>query len=160
MKKEDLRKKLKAERQSMSEAGVVAKSAAITVRLLEEIDWSNVKSLHVYNSNMDWKEVDTVGFIKKLSSSWPNISISSPSINKGNPIPSEQFDVIVLPVLGFDAQRNRLGLGGGWYDKFLLVQPDALKVGLAYESAYVTEGIPAEDSDIAPDKIITETKTY
>src|SRR5579862_4484087 len=155
MNKEDLRNKLKLERRAIRQADVLSKSDAITSKLIEHFDWSNVRSAHIYSSVADWHEVDTVELIKKLTDYWPKIRVVSPSIDRDNLIPREEFDVIVVPVLGFDAQRNRLGLGGGWYDKFLVIQPDAIKVGLAYQSALIEGGVPKEDHDIPLDKIIT-----
>lgn len=35
-------------------------------------------------------------------------------------IPPEQLDMVVVPGLGFDADGNRLGRGGGYYDRFLM----------------------------------------
>ena len=69
-------------------------------------------------------------------------------------------DLIVAPVLAFDARGRRLGQGGGYYDRTL----DALKAagvvpavaGLAYAGQQV-ETVPAEDHDQRLDAILTET---
>lgn len=69
-------------------------------------------------------------------------------------------DLVIAPVLAFDAQGRRLGQGGGYYDRTL----DALKaagafppvVGLAYAGQEV-ETVPAEDHDQSLDAILTET---
>ena len=52
------------------------------------------------------------------------------------------------------------GLGGGWYDKFSAIQPEALKVGLAYQAGLIENGLPAEQHDIRLDEIITEQQAY
>jgi len=62
-------------------------------------------------------------------------------------------------MLGFDKTLNRIGYGGGYYDKFLANQPDAQKIGVCFEQGKV-EHIPAEPHDIPLDIIITEEKVY
>ncbi len=156
MKKDELRTILQRDRLNLSPKEVASKSAIITDLALGGIDWSGIHSLHIYSSVDEWGEVDTKDLIRQISSRWPFIKIIQPQLSRDNPLPSEKFDVIIVPVLGFDKAGNRLGLGGGWYDKFLITQPKALKVGLAYQAGLIENGLPAEPHDISLDKIITE----
>lgn len=64
-------------------------------------------------------------------------------------------DVIVTPLVGFDSSLNRLGQGGGYYDRAFAAHPGALRVGLAW-SAQSVEHMPAEDHDLPLDIIVTE----
>ena len=68
-------------------------------------------------------------------------------------------DIIIVPLLAFDENKNRLGYGGGYYDRTLALYPNAKKIGLAYE-AQKFEYIPSEKYDIKLDTIITEEKIY
>lgn len=156
MKKDELRSILRQSRESLSAEEVADRSTRLTQIALDEIDWSTVHSLHIYSSVDEWREVDTKDLIRKLSSQWPGIKIVQPTLMRDNPIPKEKFDVIVVPVLGFDKDLHRLGLGGGWYDKFLATQPQALKVGLAYHFGFIKDGFAHETHDIPLDIIITE----
>jgi 5-formyltetrahydrofolate cyclo-ligase len=69
-------------------------------------------------------------------------------------------DLIIAPVLAFDAQGRRLGQGGGYYDRTLAALQAAGKsppvVGLAYAGQEV-EAIPSEDHDQRLGAILTET---
>ena len=65
-------------------------------------------------------------------------------------------DVIIAPLLGFDQRMNRLGQGGGYYDRAFARHPDALRVGLAW-SAQELDDVPADPWDLPPDMILTET---
>lgn len=64
-------------------------------------------------------------------------------------------DAIIAPLVGFDGALNRLGQGGGYYDRAFAAYPDALRIGLGW-SAQQIERIPAEDHDLPLDIIVTE----
>ena len=71
------------------------------------------------------------------------------------PVDPKDIDVILVPGLAFDRNRNRLGHGKGFYDRFLRsVKDDAIKIALAYDFQ-ILDSIPAEDWDIPMDLIIT-----
>lgn len=64
-------------------------------------------------------------------------------------------DVIIVPGRFFDRTGNRIGRGGGHYDKFLSQYMDSVFVGIALDEA-LTRVIPYETHDIKMDIIITE----
>lgn len=68
--------------------------------------------------------------------------------------------VILLPGVAFDEDKNRLGYGGGYYDRFLEKHPQIFKIMLAYELEKTEEKLPADSFDVKSDIIITELKTY
>ena len=71
----------------------------------------------------------------------------------------EALDVVVLPGLLFDRNGNRLGYGGGYYDRFLATQaPQALRVGLAFARQLADAPIPAEPHDMRLDMLVTEAE--
>lgn len=76
------------------------------------------------------------------------------------PITAELIDpqVIVLPLLAFDAAGHRLGYGGGFYDRTLASlrsRHPVLAVGFAY-AAQQTDSVPVEPTDARLDAIVTE----
>lgn len=72
-------------------------------------------------------------------------------------VDAEKIDCVVVPGAAFDVSGNRLGLGGGYYDKFLPSAVNAKKIALAYDFQIVTE-IPVEPHDSPVDIIITEKR--
>ncbi len=60
----------------------------------------------------------------------------------------------IVPALSFDLQGNRLGYGGGYYDRFLEYH-SVKTIGLCY-SRCIHPHLPAEDYDIKIDNILTE----
>jgi 5-formyltetrahydrofolate cyclo-ligase len=72
------------------------------------------------------------------------------------------LDIIFMPLVAFDAQGNRMGMGGGYYDRSLakLYRHDKpwhrpVRMGVAYSWQQV-ESIPVEKWDIPLDAIATE----
>lgn len=65
-------------------------------------------------------------------------------------------DLIVTPLLAFDASGGRLGQGGGYYDRTFAVRPDAIRIGFAYAGQKV-ERLELEAHDIRLDGVLTET---
>jgi len=69
------------------------------------------------------------------------------------------LELIFLPLTAFDLQGNRLGMGGGFYDRTLahLSIKKPLLVGLAYDFQQVT-ACPVESFDQPLDMILTPTR--
>ena len=64
-------------------------------------------------------------------------------------------DIILTPLVAFDAALNRLGQGAGYYDRAFLAFPDAWRVGIAWSIQQV-EALPADPWDVPLHAIATE----
>ncbi|MDP3369583.1 MAG: 5-formyltetrahydrofolate cyclo-ligase [Brevundimonas sp.] len=65
-------------------------------------------------------------------------------------------DLILTPLLAFDAGGGRLGQGGGYYDRTFAALPHAARVGFAYAGQEVDD-LPVEAHDIRLHGVLTET---
>ncbi len=66
------------------------------------------------------------------------------------------LDLVILPGVAFDGQGNRLGRGGGYFDRFLSRVPARVpRVGLAFRFQVVAK-LPRETHDQPVSKVITE----
>lgn len=76
---------------------------------------------------------------------------------------TQRLDLILMPLVGFDVQGGRLGMGGGFYDRTLALKPAEFNrpklVGLAHECQKV-EHLPLEAWDIPLAGIITPKNVY
>ena len=78
-------------------------------------------------------------------------------IGTGEPIELSEFDLILMPLIAFDNQGNRIGMGAGFYDRaFAGIAIRPLLIGLAYD--FQKKSIPAEAWDVPIDVIITNQK--
>ena len=66
-------------------------------------------------------------------------------------------DVILAPLVGFDRGMNRLGQGGGYYDRAFARFPDALRIGVAW-SVQELDAVPADPWDLPLHMILTEVE--
>ena len=98
-------------------------------------------------------------YIKDLSN-----DMSPGSFDIMEPIPSEctpasykDIDIVLVPGVSFDRDLNRLGYGGGFYDKLLEKLPAyLLRIALAFD-LQIVDNIPVMEHDLKVDMIITET---
>lgn len=75
-------------------------------------------------------------------------------------VPPERIDLMLVPGVGFDKARNRMGYGAGCYDRYLpLMRDDAPKIGVCYDCQLVEE-LPVEDTDRPLDVIITPSIAF
>jgi 5-formyltetrahydrofolate cyclo-ligase len=70
----------------------------------------------------------------------------------------DEIDLVIVPGLAFDPQGNRIGFGGGFYDRFLS-EIRAPKIALAY-SFQVVEKIEEGPHDVRMDKVVTDERVY
>ena len=86
--------------------------------------------------------------------------IAEPQLGR-NPLAAVwTLDIILLPLVGFDRHGNRLGMGGGFYDRTLARLPHnhmkrPLLIGLAHHCQEI-ERLPTQSWDIPLDIIVTD----
>ena len=67
--------------------------------------------------------------------------------------------LMVMPGVAFDPENNRVGYGGGFYDKYLEKHPNLHAIAIAFELQMYRE-LPFEEHDIKPEKVVTEKQSY
>ncbi len=164
-----LRRQLQQARLMLTPEQRVAKSAAINDQLREVVNWASVATLHFFKPIERLGEVDLTAFITTLESEYPGIKLFTSkqfdkewktfSLDDAEHVTPLHFDVIIVPMLGFDDTLQRIGYGGGFYDRFLDTQPQAKKIGVCFELGKI-DHVPTEPHDIPLDTIVTEVRAY
>ena len=101
-------------------------------------------------------EPDAGGFVAWCRATGKTVVV--PEGHRGAPLPEqpERFDLIVVPGLAFTAAGDRLGQGGGWYDRVLdAVRSDCSTIGVAFHEQIV-EALPVEAHDRRVGIVITD----
>ncbi|PWK28873.1 5-formyltetrahydrofolate cyclo-ligase [Arcicella aurantiaca] len=163
MNKSSLRKYYLAKRKTLSPEEVKSKSEEIKDLFFQEINLESVEYLHIFLPIEKQNEIDTFLIIKELKRNYAKIKmvvsriipstfemqhflldeenltknhwgILEPSGENLTEIQPNQIDLVIIPLLIFDQQGNRVGYGKGFYDRFLnQCRPETLKVGICLE---------------------------
>jgi 5-formyltetrahydrofolate cyclo-ligase len=87
--------------------------------------------------------------------------IAEPSVRRRAPIPPWGLDLVLLPLVAFDGEGNRLGMGGGYYDRtFAYLHHRQLwrspqLIGLAHDFQRV-DRLPAQHWDVPLQGVATD----
>jgi 5-formyltetrahydrofolate cyclo-ligase len=163
MDKATLRKYYTTKRKALSSREIDKESKQICDLFFQEIDLNAIKFLHVFLPIKKQNEIDTFLIIRRLQEEYPQINIIvsrsdlanfemqhfileeqnlvenkwgilEPSQANSREVQPQEIDLVIIPLLVFDKQGNRVGYGKGFYDRFLQkCSPKAQKVGLCLE---------------------------
>jgi 5-formyltetrahydrofolate cyclo-ligase len=85
-------------------------------------------------------------------------NIPEPQDSSLRPYDPETIDLLIVPGVAFDLSGNRLGYGGGYYDRFFeLLKPKTPLVSLVFDMQ-ICEKVPVEEWDRPVDVIVTEKR--
>ena len=87
------------------------------------------------------------------------MGIAEPIIEKSQIIDPADVDIVICPIVAFDQNKNRMGYGGGYYDRYLPQCKKALRIGIAFEAQRVDK-VLTDRYDQTMDIIISEEKVY
>lgn len=89
------------------------------------------------------------------------LKILEPKLDVRNVLPLDRLDVLVTPLVAFDEQGQRLGMGGGFYDRTLQnwQRHGLWPVGLAHDCQQVP-ALPAEEWDIPLPAVVTPSRLW
>jgi 5-formyltetrahydrofolate cyclo-ligase len=87
-----------------------------------------------------------------------------PDVGDDEMLAPQELDLVLAPLVVFDAARSRIGMGGGYYDRSFAFRKDPARpapvlIGVAHELQKV-ERIEPESWDVRLDKIVTDAATY
>ncbi|MCL4580676.1 5-formyltetrahydrofolate cyclo-ligase [Fusobacterium nucleatum YWH7199] len=175
MNKKEARTLIKEKRTKLSQAYIDVASDKIFEKLLQNEDFKNAK---VVMSYMDFKNEVKTDKINDFIKNSGKILLLPKVIDKetmiaiedknqyiispfGNKEPNGEeykgsIDVIITPGVAFDKDKNRVGFGRGYYDRFFVKYPNAKKIAIAFEEQIIDEGIETDKYDKKVDILITE----
>ncbi len=180
MTKAQLRSEAKARRQAYVAALSVAERCAAAVMLAENVEWQLGEARTVAVYLPIGSEIDTLPIIERLARrgvamALPHVTVRRGSLRflawaPGDALPAGPMglrqpaadapevrpDVVLTPLLAFDARLHRLGYGAGHYDRVFAALPDARRIGLAWAVQRVA-ALPDEAWDVPLHGVITET---
>ena len=108
--------------------------------------------IHPYQKRLLWFSKDTNLWIKN------RFQILEPKMIPKEILAPWEIDVVIIPVLGFNREKYRLGMGGGFYDtSFSFKKNNLLLIGIAFDEQ-LSEGFKNSAWDLKLNYIITPSK--
>jgi len=184
MLKSDLRKSYKSKRKELSENSLAELSGQIASNLKENFEQADIT--HIFLSIEKFQEVNTNPIIENLRHNDLITCTGITDFNKGTmntvafteeieikisdfgvpepiggpAIDNLEIDRVIIPLLAYDNNGNRVGYGKGFYDRFLAsCRPDVEKVGLSFfEPVSVISDV--NENDIKLDFCVTPKRIY
>ena len=164
---------------SVSEREAFSDSICLTLAALEPM----IRAETIFSYMAAWDEVDLNGLHEWAAARgkqvcWPvtyshglmeaavpdapdafikgKFDILSPDPERSRIIPPEKIDIALVPCVGFDEAGNRLGHGGGYYDRYLPRCPQAVKILVAFEAQRL-DTVCVDERDVSVDFTVTES---
>jgi 5-formyltetrahydrofolate cyclo-ligase len=85
--------------------------------------------------------------------------IPEPEVSHDLALPVEELDLIIIPLVAFDARCTRLGMGAGYYDRTLEKKKNGVFIGVAYQFQRV-DFLEPQPWDVPLDAVITQKAIY
>lgn len=165
MNKNDIRKLYLTKRLALSSDEVKQLSRKIAGHFIKQFPAEIVRALHTYIPITSKNEPDTRLITDLLGRNVPNINPTWDDPNGHAMIVKqlrERFapSHVIVPLLAVDSEGNRIGFGGGYYDKFLShFDGKVVKIGLSFFKPGVGR-FPVEPHDIGLDYCVTPDGIY
>ena len=175
MDKKELRRSIRDRKRAMTEEEIVSRSEALGRLFIASEAYKNAKTIYgylPYNQEVrtvpmleqalrDGKKVavpkcygDEMRFIymddlSKVAPGYADI----PEPIADDPVAEDKTALVLMPGMAFTEKGDRMGYGGGFYDKFLAAEPEHPTVALCYAFQMV-ESLPTEEYDIPVDRVV------
>ena len=175
MTKQELRAAIRTQKRAMTLTQIEEKSAALAEQLFATEQYRQAKTLYgylpynqevrtvpileqalrdgkrvavpkVYGDEMRFLYIEDLSLVEKSS-----FGIPEPIAD--GPVAMEEDALILMPGLAFDPRGNRMGYGGGYYDKYLQAQPNHPTVALCYDFQMLPQ-LDTQDHDVPVDLVL------
>lgn len=175
MDKKELRRQIKEKKRQMTPQQITRASALLCEMLAATVQYCQAKTVYgylpynqevrtiplleralregkrvavpkIYGDEMKFIYLDDLAQVEKNS-----YGIPEPVLD--GPVADDTTALVLMPGLAFTKAGDRMGYGGGFYDKFLSCEPDHPTVALCYEFQIV-DRIPTDDYDIPVDLVL------
>ena len=175
MDKKALRKEIREKKRAMAQEEIISRSEKLGELFLSSEAYRNAKTVYgylPYNQEVrtvpileqalkDGKKVavpkiygDTMKFLylDDLSKVEKN-SMGIPEPVADTPVAEDKTALVLMPGVAFTKKGDRMGYGGGFYDRFLAEEPNHPTLALCYDFQIV-EHLPTEEFDIPVDTVL------
>ena len=175
MNKKELRSVIRAQKRAMTEEMIVQKSEKLGELFAASELYKNAKAIYGYLPYN--QEVRTVPMLEQALKDGKKVAVPKcygeemrfiwmddlSKVEKGyanipepiadEPVADDKTALVLMPGLAFDPKGNRMGYGGGFYDKFLAAEPGHPTLALCYDFQML-EHLETEAHDLPVDVVL------
>ena len=175
MDKKELRAMIRAQKRAMTEQEIESKSQRLTELFLATDAYRQAKTIYGYLPYN--QEVRTEALLEQALRDGKRVAVPKcygdemrfiylddlSKVEKGycgipepvddEPLGDDPTALVLMPGLAFDKEGHRIGYGGGFYDKFLMQEPEHPTLALCYDFQMLPE-LHTEEFDIPVDRVI------
>ena len=175
MDKKELRAMIRAQKRAMTEQEIESKSKRLTELFLATDTYRQAKTIYGYLPYN--QEVRTEALLEQALRDGKRVAVPKcygdemrfiylddlSKVEKGycgipepvddEPVGDDPTALVLMPGLAFDEEGHRIGYGGGFYDKFLMQEPEHPTLALCYDFQMLPE-LHTEEFDIPVDRVI------
>ena len=175
MDKKELRAQIRQMKRAMTEQQIVAASAKLGELFVNTTQYQNAKTIYGYLPYN--QEVRTVPMLERAIRDGKRVAVPKvygddmkfiymddlSQVAKGyagipepiadGPVAQDKTALVLMPGLAFDPQGHRIGYGGGFYDRFLAMEPEHPTLALCYDFQMLPS-LETEAFDIPVDQVL------
>lgn len=175
MDKKTLRKKIREQKRAMTPEQIETASAKLVEMFLQTELYRDAKTIYGYLPYN--QEVRTVPILEQALSDGKRVAVPKvygeemkflyltdltqvetgyagiPEPIADEPVGDDPTALVLMPGIAFTKEGQRIGYGGGFYDKFLAAEPDHPTIALCYDFQMVDQ-LPTEEFDIPVDLVL------
>ncbi|MDH5353545.1 MAG: 5-formyltetrahydrofolate cyclo-ligase [Gammaproteobacteria bacterium] len=147
-------------------AGCIAAYFAVNgeIGLDPVIDHALSAGKKIYLPNLDQKSLRFSPYFRQQKMRINKFRLPEPDVGEDKMLQPDELDLVLAPLVVFDDNRNRVGMGGGFYDRSFAFRKQAgndkpVLIGVAHEMQKVDRLVP-EDWDVRLDMIVTDQSIY
>ena len=175
MDKKELRRQIREQKRMMTEQQIVSASEKLGELFAQCAAYQQAKTIYGYLPYN--QEVRTVPILERAMADGKRVAVPKcygdemrfiymddlKAVEKGyagipepvadGPVADDPTALVLMPGLAFTEKGDRMGYGGGFYDKFLAQEPGHPTVALCYGFQMVQQ-LPTDDYDIPVDTVL------
>ncbi len=170
-KKENLRKRMLAERRALSVENLSNMSISLTGNIQQLASYKSAQKIMTFlamegESNLDMLIKDALKLGKEMEagrvkdmSHFEIGTLGLRCLKKGyETLVPEKLDLVLIPAVACDIFGRRLGMGAGYYDRYLERIPYEKRIAVVWDFQVQEEPIPTEPFDMGVSSIVTEKR--
>ncbi len=118
---------------------------------------------NIYLPNLDQKSLRFSPYYRDQKMRINAFKLPEPDVSDDEMLQPDELDLVLAPLVVFDAECNRIGMGGGFYDRSFAFRKQGVDkpvlIGVAHELQRV-ERLEPETWDVRLDKVVTDQIIY